>query len=213
MDRQDTFRDREFMDASTSTAGKRRPVRDFSRRNFVLLFLLLLMIPTLYLFWYLASISSGSIVPSTDLGLPQAGAEPGGQMAYYWRVLQTAWRATVNLLPYSIGQYLLGMKCDLDQFFLWASGSLLAIGILTLVQVFDVFLNPELQGGGKFGWFIFMAAFSVIGVPVPHLIYWFQYMWTEADRSATTPPDSTTPPDTDMTPPDNTEESLPASPA
>jgi hypothetical protein len=184
------------MDDSTSTTGKRRPVRDFSRRNFVLLFLVLLMVPTVYLFWYLASMGSGSIVPAPDLRLPQAGAEPGGQMAYYWRVLQTAWSATITLVPYSIGQYLLGLKCDLDQFFLWASGSLIAIVILTLVQIFDVLLNPELQSGGKLVWTILMAAFSVIGVPVPHLIYWFQYMWTEADRSKA--PDST--------------ESMPASP-
>ncbi len=173
------------MDASTSTAVKRRPVRDFSRRNFVLLFLLLLSIPTVYLLWYLASMGSGFIVPSLDLGLPQAGAEPGGQLAYYWRVLQTAWKATISLVPYSIGQYLLGLKCDLDQFFLWASGSLLSIAILTLVQIFDVCLNPELQTGGKFVWIILMTAFTVIGVPIPHLIYWFQYMWTEAYRSPT----------------------------
>jgi len=176
--------------STTSTAIKRRTVRDFSRRNFVLLFLILLLIPTLYLLWYLASMGSGSIVPSPDLGLPQAGAEPGGQMTYYWRVLQTAWRATISLVPYSIGQYLLGLHCDLDQYFLWASGSLLSIAILTLVQIFDALVNPELQTSGKLVWTILMAAFAVIGVPVPHLIYWFQYMWTEADRSIS-PPDST----------------------
>jgi hypothetical protein len=184
------------MDDSTSTSGKRRPVRDFSRRNFVLLFLLLLLIPTVYLFWYLASMGSGAIVPTPDLGLPQAGAEPGGQMAYYWRVLQAAWRATTGLVPYAIGQYLLGMKCDLDQYFLWASGSLIAVAVLTLVQIFDVFLNPELQIGGKLVWTLLMAGCSVIGAPLPHLVYWFQYMWTEVDRSKS---------------PDN-KESTPASP-
>ncbi len=175
------------MDDSTptsiqATARRRRTVRDFSRRNCVLLFLVLLLIPSLYVLWYLISMSSGSIVPSPDLGIPQAGAERGLQLPYYWKVLSTAWRGTISLVPYSIGQYLLGLQCELDQWFLWASGSLLSIAILTLVEVFDILLNPELQTGGKIVWSVLMLGFSVLGLPVPHLIYWFQYMWTEAER-------------------------------
>jgi hypothetical protein len=86
------------------------------------------------------------------------------------------------MVPYAVGQYLLGLQCDIDQNFVWASGSLLSIAVLTLVQIFDVFLNTELGGTGKLVWSALMLVFSALGVPIPQLIYWFQYMWLEPDR-------------------------------
>ncbi len=181
------------MDAASPSTTKRRTVRDFSRRNFVLFYLLLLMVPTIYLVWYLIGTASGSIVPSPDLKL-EVSSTSGGQMAVYTQILTSLWKAAFKMVPYSIGQYLLGLPCEIDQNFVWASGSLLSLVILSLVEIFDVLLNTELGGGGKTVWGLAMLVFGALGAPIPQLIYWFQYMWMEPDRSATGAAAGGTPP-------------------
>ena len=148
------------------------------------------MVPTLYLVWYLIGTSSGTIVPSPDLKL---GALPdsGGQFAVYSQILTNLWKAVFKLVPYSIGQYLLGLPCEVDQNFVWGSGSLLSIAVLTLVELFDVLLNTEIDNPAKIVWSLLMVVFSALGAPVPQLIYWFQYMWLEPDKSIPSDSDST----------------------
>ncbi|HEY9684438.1 MAG TPA: hypothetical protein V6C86_22850 [Oculatellaceae cyanobacterium] len=170
------------MDSTAPATAKRRPVRDFSRRNFVIFFVILLMVPATYLLWYLTGTASGSIVPSPDLKIGSLVPSSGGQFDFYTHILSVLWKANFSLVPYAVGQYLLGTPSDVDKNFVWGSASLLCLAILTAVQIFDVWLNQELGSLGKIVWSVLMAAGSAFGLPVPQLIYWFQFMWLEPDK-------------------------------
>ena len=183
---------KKIMTATTNTP-KRRIVRDFSRRSFVLLYLILFLIPALYLFWYLASVASGSLVPSPELNLGSPGESCSGQMSFYAHLLMSAWKASLTWLPYSVGQYLLGMPSEADQNFVWASGSLLAITFLSVIEFFDLILNPELPGKRKALWTALLLVFAALGVPLPQLIYWFRYMWLEPCKSQPSDSSNSTP--------------------
>lgn len=149
------------------------------------------MVPAIYLLWYLTGTAGGSIVPSPDLKLGSVTPSSDGQFNFYTHILHVLWKANFGLVPYAVGQYLLSAQSDVDKNFVWGSGSLLCLGILTVVQIFDVWLNHELGGFGKLVWSGMMVIGAAFGLPVPQLIYWFQFMWLEPDKSAgakTVPP-------------------------
>jgi hypothetical protein len=150
----------------------------------VIFFVILMMVPAVYLLWYLTGTASGSIVPSPDLKIGSVTPSSGGQFDFYTHILTVLWKANFSLVPYAVGQYLLGTPSDVDKNFVWGSGSLLCLGVLTAVQVFDVWLNLELGSLGKLVWSVLMILGAAFGVPVPQLIYWFQFMWLEPDKSA-----------------------------
>jgi hypothetical protein len=172
-------------EAVSKPSAPRNPVKDFSRRNFVVFYVLLVAIPTTYFISYVLGVQDGSQPPPpVHIHLPTQSLanSPTLQNTDFFNVVKACWNAAPRLLPYAIGQYLLGLESDLNQPFVWANGSLLAMMLLTLVGVFDVFVNPELKSAGKFAWSIALAVGSALGAPLPLLVYWYLYMFLEPSK-------------------------------
>jgi hypothetical protein len=169
-------------EAVATPESPRRPVKDFSRRNFVVFFMLLFGIPTVYFLSYVLGVQSGSQPPPPiHIHLPTQSISESPILTDtgFFNVVKACWNAAPRLLPYAVGQYLLGLDSDLNQPFVWANGALLAMMILTCVGVFDVLVNPELKGPAKAVWAVALFAGSAIGAPLPLLVYWYLYMLLE----------------------------------
>jgi hypothetical protein len=169
------------MDA-VSPKRNRRVVRDFSRRNFVIFYLVLLLVPSAYLVWYYTATIWGGLQVQDSLRLGLPGTTIESQTAFFWHLVLAGWRAAFKMLPYSIGQYLLGLECAFDQQFLWASGSLLSSIVLSLVLWVDVTVNHELNQMQKAVWTILFCAGGFFGVLLPQFCYWYFYMWLEPEK-------------------------------
>jgi hypothetical protein len=175
----------DLSEAVIKSSASRNPVKDFSRRNFVVFYILLVAIPTIYFISYVLGVQDGSQPPPpVHIHLPtQSLADsPSLQNIDFFNVVKACWNAAPKLIPYAIGQYLLGLESDLNQPFVWANGSLLALMLLTLTGVFDIFVNPELKNVGKFLWSIALIVGSAFGAPIPLLVYWYLYMFLEPSK-------------------------------
>jgi hypothetical protein len=182
-----TRRKKVFMDAA-SPKRNRRVVRDFSRRNFVIFYLVLLLVPSAYLIWYYTSTIWGGVPVQDTLHVGAPGATIDSQATFFWHLIMAAWKAAFRMLPYSIGQYLLGLECAFDQQFLWASGSLVASIILSLVLWVDVSVNPELSRSQKGFWTALFCLGGFLGLLLPQFCYWYFYMWLEPESRTLDPP-------------------------
>jgi hypothetical protein len=147
--------------------------------------MLLVAVPTVYFISYVLGVQDGSQPPPpVHIHLPTQSLanSPTLQNIDFLNIVKACWDATPKLLPYAIGQYLLGLESDLNQPFVWANGSLLAMMLLTFVSVFDIFVNPELKNISKFAWGIALIVGSALGAPLPLLVYWYLYMFLEPSK-------------------------------